>query len=147
MLIKTICTLSVSLCMLSLLTACEPVPPMQFGMQQSQFQQLTKDQQDQVIAGYNQRQQTEADNAVVNNAINSATSLIALKQKPVTTEFSEPKAIPTMPAMPSPPPIPPMPNFPTVAGNMNSSYHMSGQQSVSTESKSVSNSVGFQEGL
>lgn len=41
-----------------LLVACGP--PSVFGIPQEQWDQLNQQQRDQVIAGYNQRQQTEA---------------------------------------------------------------------------------------
>lgn len=52
-----------------LLAACEPNV---FGVPQSTWNTLSPEQKQQVIAGYNQRQQTDAENAPIQNAINTA---------------------------------------------------------------------------
>ncbi len=60
-----------------LLTACEPQT---FGVPQSTWNTLSPEQKQQVIAGYNQRQQIDAENAPIQNAINTAGLLINSSQ-------------------------------------------------------------------
>lgn len=59
------------------LSACaSDQPPMMFGMPQNQFQQLTVEQQNQVIAAYNQQQQTQAQSEMVTDVIDSVAGAI-----------------------------------------------------------------------
>jgi hypothetical protein len=54
--------------------------PTVFGVPQSQWSQLTHAQQNQVIAAYNQRAQTNADNAPLQNIISTAGALVQQSQ-------------------------------------------------------------------
>lgn len=60
----------------TMLAGCTPPEPTMFGVPQSQWQQLSPSEKQQVIQGYNQRQQINAQNAPLNNAIGSAAGLI-----------------------------------------------------------------------
>ena len=71
---KSFVMLSCIVAAVTLLSGCTITPPepMMFGMPQSQFQQLTPDQQSQVISGYNQQQQMQAQNAMIVDVANTA---------------------------------------------------------------------------
>lgn len=59
-----------------LLTACGPSVPMAFGIPKSQFDAMSKSQQQQVIAQYNKQQAQKAQDQVVWNMIGAAGSLV-----------------------------------------------------------------------
>lgn len=65
----------------SLLSACAPPEPTMFGIPQSQWQALTKQQQDAVIKGYNERQATETANQPYYAAINASQQFIEASQQ------------------------------------------------------------------
>lgn len=67
--VKPLTLLAASLLFLS---GCGPQVPMIFGVPQSQWQHLSPAERQQVIAGYNERQKINAQNAPLNNAINAA---------------------------------------------------------------------------
>jgi len=74
------------LCVLSFLcavTGCTIEPPEQmvFGVPQSQWNQLTPEQKQSVIDGYNQRQRIQAENAPLESAIGAAQQVLK-KDKP-----------------------------------------------------------------
>lgn len=64
----------------STLVSCQTQEPTVFGIPQSQFNQLTKAQQDQVIKGYNERKATEAANAPLISAIDKAGEVLKHQQ-------------------------------------------------------------------
>ena len=66
------------------LTGCQPT---MFGMPQDQWNQLTPQQQAQVIDAYNQRKQTEAQNAPIMAAIGAASGVLKNKQ---SNDFANP---------------------------------------------------------
>lgn len=74
--IRRIVLVVVALMMMGLLTACGPQQPMVFGVPQSQWNSLTNSEKQQVINGYNQRRNIDAQNAPINNAIGAASDLI-----------------------------------------------------------------------
>lgn len=92
--------------LMGLLTACEP---MVFGIPQSQWNQLTLDQKNQVIAGYNERQAINAQNAPLQNAINTAGSLIQANQLNQNNTVVNP--LPPNPPDFAPAPLPSAPPF------------------------------------
>ena len=67
--------LSVSLLVLSSLLICGCEKTM-FGVPESQWNQLNKEQQDEVIRGYNEQQRIKQQNAVFMSAIDTAGSII-----------------------------------------------------------------------
>jgi len=62
------------------LIACEPMEPTMFGVRQSQWNQLSQDQQGQVIAGYNQRRQIEQANEPFMSAIGAGELILMQHQ-------------------------------------------------------------------
>lgn len=62
-----------------LLIGCQPPEPVVFGMPQSQWNTLTRDQQNQVIQGYNEQQRINAQNAPIENAISAAQTILGNK--------------------------------------------------------------------
>lgn len=64
-----------------LLNACTPPEPTVFGVPQSQWNQLTPAQKQQVIDGYNQRQRIKEENAPLQSAIDSASALVQQQQQ------------------------------------------------------------------
>ena len=69
------------------LIACATPEPQVFGVPQSEWNQLSKDQQDQVIRAYNERQQTKEVNKPMSDFIDAA--------KDVIDQENTPKAKPT----------------------------------------------------
>ena len=57
-----------SLCCGFLLTSCV-IEPQMFGVPQSQWNQLSEEQQQEVIRGYNEKQRIDATNEPINRAI------------------------------------------------------------------------------
>ena len=78
-----------------------------FGVPQSQWQQLSHSERQQVIRGYNQRQKIQEENAPLNNAIGAATGIIKQEQRQKHWR----RRIHHMPSMPSMPPPPKMPSM------------------------------------
>lgn len=61
---------------IGMLSGCTPPEPTQFGMAQSQFQQLPSDQQSQVIDNYGQQQQLDSQEAALENVVGTVTQAI-----------------------------------------------------------------------
>lgn len=64
-----------SLCCGFLLTSCV-IEPQMFGVPQSQWNQLSEEQQQEVIRGYNEKQRIDATNEPINRAIGAAAVVI-----------------------------------------------------------------------
>lgn len=79
--IKVIRSLSLLAAACFLLSACAPPEPMMFGIPQSQWQTLTKQQQNAVIEGYNARKATQTANQPYYAAINASQQLIEASQQ------------------------------------------------------------------
>jgi len=97
--------------LLVMLSGCEPTV---FGVPQSQWNTLTPGQKNQVIAGYNQRKLIDAQNAPIQNAIDTAGGLVAQGQDLSYQQNTNNNAsfiLPTPPAGFTPPPVPQQPKF------------------------------------
>lgn len=80
-------------------TSCGPPPPPRvFGVRQSVWNTLSKSEKKEVIKGYNQRQKINAQNAPLNNVINTTGAAVQQHQ---TQEAWQKNSIG----------MPPMPNF------------------------------------
>ena len=78
-----------------LLCACA-VEPTMFGMPQSQWNQLSKAQQQEVIKGYNRRKNIEEANKPVTTAISTAGAVISQQQQiDQQRESAKEPAVPT----------------------------------------------------
>lgn len=73
--IKQITFITVILITLATIAGCE-IEPTMFGLPQSQWKQLTKEQQDEIIRGYNEQQRIKHQNAVFMSAINTAGKIV-----------------------------------------------------------------------
>ncbi len=93
--------------MILMLTGCEP--PEVFGVPQSTWNTLTPEQKQQVIQGYNQRKQIETENAPLQNAINTAGSILG---NPATFHPAQTSSAPAAPTY-TPTPAPNAPSFNT----------------------------------
>lgn len=89
-----------------LLSACTPPEPMVFGVPQSQWNTLSSNQKQQVIQGYNQREEINAENAPINNAIGAASQVI---QQNNAYKHMQNNVVPSMPTDFDMPPMPSMP--------------------------------------
>jgi hypothetical protein len=108
----------------SLLTGCQPT---MFGVPQDQWNKLTPEQQSKVIDAYNERQQTEAQNAPLMAAIGAASTILK------NNKASDPPAA-TAPAMPN---IPMQGDCTTQGNTTNCQY--SGSQSMHSHHSSFNN--------
>jgi hypothetical protein len=72
---KSILALTLLISVTEILVGCTPPEPTMFGVRQSQWQQLTPEQQTEVIKGYNERAQIDAQNAPIINAINAGSTV------------------------------------------------------------------------
>lgn len=75
---------------ISVLTGCTPPEPTQFGMAQSQFQQLPTDQQSQVIDNYGQQQRLDSQEATLENVADTVAQVIGAGKSPATAPSTSP---------------------------------------------------------
>lgn len=65
-----------SISLILLLAACQPPEPTMFGVPVSTWNTLTPSQKQQVIDGYNERRLVQEQNAPIENAINTAGTIL-----------------------------------------------------------------------
>lgn len=129
------------------LTGCQPTV---FGVPQDQWNQLTPQQKSQIIDAYNQRKQTNAENAPIMAAIGAASSTLnnSINHRDMNTN-TNPPASPSIPDDSdfNPPAMPNIPNIPMHGGCVTQGNTQKCNYSGSVSEQSLGSTTSHQSGF